>query len=210
MHVPPTGGKARWLAAVLVAGGCLLGLALHAGGAEQPEPGPALKVGVVDMGRVLRSSEQWRDMAEERARLVQKMRETMQDLTRQVQVLRNEYANLPPGTDEKRQKAAELEQAVRDREQKRQEFEQEVGRSYSRATRRMFQKLSDAVAAYARERGLDLVLKKQSVDLEGPESLGQNIMLATAEVLYAGEKLDVTDAVVERMNAEYPGPVEVK
>jgi len=35
-------------------------------------------------------------------------------------------------------------------------------------------------------------------------------MLATTEVIYAEPGLDISQAVVERLNAEYSGPIEVK
>jgi Skp family chaperone for outer membrane proteins len=201
------------LMAVLALGALAVAALLPAGrrtarsahGSAPAEQG--LRVAVVDMSTVLRGSQQWRDMAEERSRLLERMERTMTELTRQVQVLRNEYENQPPG-EQRRRKAMELEQAAREREQKRQEFEQQVARSYSEATREMFAKITEVVGAYAQEQGLDLVLKKQTMEMEGPESLGRNIMLATTEVLYAEPRLDISDIVVERLNAAYPGPVE--
>ena len=54
------------------------------------------------------------------------------------------------------------------------------------------------------------MLKKQSLDLSGPETLGQNIMLATTEVLYADPGLDISQVVTDKLNADYSGPIEVK
>ncbi len=63
---------------------------------------------------------------------------------------------------------------------------------------------------HAREHGISLVLKKQALQLSGPETIEQGLQIATTEVLYADEGLDITDAIVERLNAEYQAPVEVK
>lgn len=167
-------------------------------------------VAVVDMQTVLRQSEQWRDMAQERTRLLETMRSTIQNLTSTVQVLSNEYSSLPPGTEERRAKQQELQEAGAELQQKRQEFERQVAERYSEDTRRMFTAVGDAVAAYAAEHEIDLVLKKQQpADQETP-SIGQDIMVVTTEVLYASDAMDISEAIVRALNADYPGPIEVQ
>ena len=70
--------------------------------------------------------------------------------------------------------------------------------------------IGKAVADHARENGIHIVLKKQDMELAGPESIEQNLRLATTEVLFADPALEITDAVVARLNAGYPGPLEVE
>jgi len=191
-----------------------LALALPLGAAaETPAPKPAPRppvVAVVDISRVLRSSKEWRDSAERRTRLLEKMRVTLGKLSHQAQVLRNDYENLPPGTEERRNKAAELEKALSELEKTRRQFQAQMAAEQSKALREEFKKITAVVAEYAREHGIDLVLKKADLSLSGPQSPERDLALATTEVLYASAALDISDAIVERLNARYPGPIEVK
>ena len=200
-----------WALAVLCAAAALPALVGGAGAAERRAAPPAgVVMAVVDMKGVLRGSRQWRDSAEERARMLDRIRRTLSKLSRQVQVLRNDYENLPPGTDERAQKGAEIEAALQQLEQTRADLETEMARHQNESVRSFFRQLTDVVAEYARENGIHLVLKKQALDLAGPESIEQNLQIATAEVLYADAALDITDAVVERLNAAYLAPIEAK
>ena len=200
-----------------------LASAVHAGSAAAassaaaaPKNAPAASgprtptVAVVDMSNVLANSAEWKDMAQERARLTENAKQTLSNLTQKAQVLRNEYDNLPPGTDERTAKANELQAAVQDLQKTQQQLESQIGQNYTAATRTIFTKVAKVVGVYANEHHIDLVLKKQTLDLSGPETLGQNIMLATTEVLYADPGLDISQVVTDKLNAEYSGPIEVK
>jgi len=201
--------SAAWLCAALAGAATV---ALAASQAQPPAAAPAapLKVAVVDMERVLRASRQWQDAVEERSRLMDAMNRTLGKLTAQVQVLRNEFENLAPGTEERRARGAELEQALQERQQARLDFESRIAGQHSSSARRLFGELEKVVAAYAQQNGVALVLKKHAVELTGPESVEQGLMIATTEVLYADASLDISDAVIERLNAAYEGPIEVK
>jgi Skp family chaperone for outer membrane proteins len=209
----------------LVLGAAMVALAsaVHAGSAPPapvpaagpknaaPAPGPRTPiVAVVDMSNVLANSAEWKDLAQERNRLTENAKQTLSNLTQKAQVLRNEYDNLPPGTDERTAKANELQASLQDLQKTQQQFETQIGQSYTAATRTIFAKVGKIVEAYAREHNIDLVLKKQTLDLTGPETLGQNIMLATTEVLYADPGLDISQFVTDKLNAAYSGPIEVK
>ncbi len=179
------------------------------GGAPPPATA-GLRVGVVDMDRVLQSSGEWRDATEERVRMMDTMRRSLNKLSQRVQVSRNAYDNLPPGSDERRAKGAEIEQALAELQQQRMEYEQQIAERHNEAIRNIFGKVSAAVSSYAQQHGLSLVLKKQKLELTGPQTVEQSLTLATAEVLYADPALDISDAVIERLNAAYSGPIEVR
>ncbi len=186
-------------------------IAHGAGPGEAPPPeAHGLRVGVVDMDRVLQSSGEWRDATEERVRMMDTMKRSLSKLSQRVQVLRNAYDNLPPGGDEQRAKGAETEQALTELQQQRMEYEKQIADHHNETIRSIFGKVSAAVSSYAQENNLDLVLKRQKLEFTGPQTVEQSLTLATAEVLYADPSLDISDAVIERINAAYSGPIEVK
>lgn len=205
-------GKALSVPGLLLLVGVTAALGLWASALEGAgdRPAAALKVAVVDMSRVLKDSREWRDAVEERARLLDTMKRTLNELSRRNQVLRNEYENLPPATEERQQKAAEIERAVQEFQQARIDLEEQIARQHDKSVRGLFGKLNRIVAAYAQQNGVQLVLKKQDVDLAEPETVEQSLQIATTEVLYADPALDISDAVVEALNAAYEGPIEVK
>lgn len=205
-------GKALAVPGLLLLVGVIAALGLWASALEGAGDRPAavLKVAIVDMSRVLKESREWRDAVEERARLLDTMKRTLNKLSRRNQVLRNEYENLPPGTEERQQKAAEIERALQEFQQTRVDLEEQIARQHDKSVRGLFGKLNRIVAAYAQQNGVQLVLKKQDVDLAEPETVEQSLQIATTEVLYADPALDISDAVVEALNAAYEGPIEVK
>ncbi len=177
--------------------------------AGAPEPDSPLRVAVVDMSRVLKEAAAWRDAAEERSRMIERMQRTLGQRRREAQVLRNELENLPPGTDQRQAKALELQRALVQLQQEQMEFEAGIAEHHNAAVRDLLGRLARAAQEHARENGIDLVLKRQGMEPDAA-SPQQGLEMATADVLYAAERLDVTDAVVARLNAEHEGPIEVR
>lgn len=200
-----TGRAALLVAAVAVAAGAAV--TVTGTGAAAP---PQLRVAVVDMARILRGSEEWRDSVEERSRLLDTMKRTLSKLSQQAQVLRNEYQNLAPGTQERDDKGADLERALREMEQTRLDFEDRIARQHSQSVLSLFRSLDAVVADYAREHGVSLVLKKQQLEPGGPQGVEESLQLATAEVLYADSALDISEPIIAALNAQYEAPIEVK
>ena len=158
-----------------------LASAVHAGSAPPPVPaaGPKNAAPAPGLARPLwpwwtcptswPTAPSGKDLAQERNRLTENAKQTLSNLTQKAQVLRNEYDNLPPGTDERTAKANELQASLQDLQKTQQQFETQIGQSYTAATRTIFAKVGKIVEAYAREHKIDLVLKKQTLDLTGPK-----------------------------------------
>lgn len=142
------------------------------------------------------------------------MRQTMQraveKLARQEAILRNEHENLPPGSTERLLKAAQVERAARQLQQTQAEMELEVAAAYRATVRSVFGQVSRACADYAARHGIALVLKKQDIDFDAPDSIEQGLRISTTEVLYADPALDISEAIIQAVNAGYEGPIEVK
>ncbi len=189
--------------------GVLTALAASGAATESAPPDKAL-IAVVDMGRVLAGCQEWQDAVQERARMMDAARRTLDKLVRKDQVLRNEYENLAPGTDERQKKAEELQAALQEYDQTRQQLDEEAARKHEAAVRSLFAKLNRVVGQYAKEHAISIVLKKQDFDLTEPQSVEQSLQIATTEVLYADPALDISSPVLERLNADYKGPIEVK
>ncbi len=203
----------RWLLVVALLasfGGHLCDGAPAETGREAGPSDQKTLLAVVDMGRVLAGCKEWQDAVAERARMLDAARRTLDKLARKGQVLRNDYENLPPGTEERAKKAEELEAALQEYQQMRQQLDEEAARQHESSVRNLFARLDSVVREYAKEHGISIVLKKQDFDLSAPQSVEQSLQVATTEVLYADASLDISTAIIERLNASYKGPIEVK
>ena len=81
--------------------------------------------------------------------------------------------------------------------------EARLQRERSVLTKDMYRTILQAVADVAKQSGVQLVLYKHQGELSGqtlPDLLDQ---IERRQVLYAGSEMDITDAVVARLNAAY-------
>ncbi len=180
-------------------------------GSESPQPAtPQASVAVVDMAKLLHKSEEWQDLIAERKSMLDSRQRALDKLVRRVQVLRNEQEALPPGGEERRAKALEVQKAISELESTRRRYESEAAEQYSQAIRTMLGKVSRAVDAYAEEQGIQVVLKKQDLQLAGEQSLQPQLIMGTADVLYASPDLEITEGVIRKLNADYEGPIRVQ
>jgi len=196
------------------AGLALICLAMLNGrGAAQEAPRPAVAppvIAVVDMARVLQGSEQWQDVLEENARLVQNRQRALDKKVRHVQVLRNEHESLPPGSAERQRKAGELQEAMNQLELTRREYEAEAAKRRATATRTCLATVGQAIASYARRHDIDIVLKRQNLGADDMQGMEPQLMMATTDVLYAADHLDISTAIIAELNAASRTPIQVK
>jgi Skp family chaperone for outer membrane proteins len=204
----------RKLGAIAVAGLFVLiilgGPCSSAEAQEEAEKPVAFRLAVVDMDRVMDKCEQWADYLEQRNGLQDKMRRALQQYDRQARMLRSEYENLPPGSDAAREKGLALEEALRLYDETQRDFEQELRREHMQALGDLFNKVSAAIREYAEQNEIDLVLKKQELDVSAAQPVEMGMVITTAQVLYVQERYDITPTIVEALNARYPGDIKEK
>jgi len=165
----------RWLRPTALA----LGLAL---GGVAVQAQDAVRVAYVDMQRLIDSAPQ---VIQGRARLAREFAEADASL-RQEQIrldqLESALREAPPGQDgEPSGLAVEAAALRRSIERSRQRLNEELSSRVQQETDSAWPRIEEAVAAYAREQGYDLVVP-------GP-------------VLYASGRIDITDRVLDRLRA---------
>lgn len=69
----------------------------------------------------------------------------------------------------------------------------------------LFEKMSDAVAEYAKSEGIDVVLNDDSAEKVPDNAPAQQTMsaMASRRVLFAAHEIDISDEVAQRMNNAY-------
>ncbi len=191
--------------AVLLPGAVMRGARAQEGAADA---GRRFRLAVVDLDMVLTRSEQWADHQEESQRLRETSRLTLEKYERQVRVLRLDLQNLPPGAPEAAAKRDGIEKAMLEYRQARDGFDQQLGAMRIAALGTVFNDINSVIEQHAREHGLDLVLKKQDLTVSPKQPSELGVIIATANVLYARDSYDITDAVVEALNARYPEEIK--
>jgi len=197
--------------AVILVGGLIAVLATSppvgaAGGESDGSP----TIAVVNLSGVFRATEQWKDYQAKHQESLEEMQRSLSKLEKNARILRSEYENLAPGTDARKSKRDELEKALQEFQTKKNSFQQDISKKYNEFLYKMFRNVTTTVEEYADQNNIDIVLKKTNLQQSPTAPSQTDLMIATTNVLYAGEKVDITDQVTKKLNSEYPGQIEVK
>ncbi|MFW6044297.1 MAG: OmpH family outer membrane protein [Planctomycetota bacterium] len=206
----------------LLVGACaitLLGMVLgpaeaESGSESDPDTFRITHLAVVNVDRVLEESRQWQDRREELDQMRERMQNTIDRKERGIRVLEGEYENLPQGTERAQKKRNEIQEAMEDYQETRRDFERELAEKRDRFLTDVMTKINEAVEALAEERDLDLVLKAADPEMseDGTEesAMDRGALLqraSVADVLFARDRLDISDRVIERLDARYTGEI---
>jgi len=66
------------------------------------------------------------------------------------------------------------------------------------------------ISQYGKANGFDMILRGQSPPKEMDKRQTLRVQMEWNDVLYWSDALDITDAIIEKMNAGYQGPIEEK
>jgi Skp family chaperone for outer membrane proteins len=182
----------------------LLALVVGAAPALAADDAPGLKIATFDLGRVEKASQRKLDgMAAIEARFAERKKDFE---TRQAR-LRNMMQDLRgsvfrPGSPEHREMTVRAQNLEREVKRLGVALTRDIGEAKSRLLRDLYEDLERAIAHLVEAEGYDLVfqLQKPSPTLPAPEMARQ---LNAMALFHAHPRFDVTDRLVEAMNASY-------
>jgi Skp family chaperone for outer membrane proteins len=191
---------------ILVAAAAVVALAAWAGigRAQSSRPGANFtRLAVCDVSSVFNKYQRASDLSIEfngrRDRVKAEDDEKLKQMDAQAAMIKE----LATGSKKYDEEVEKLQKMDAERQVWRKIQEQTVMRDYRLATEQMYNEINTTIAAVAKEQGFDIVLYRDSVELnsETPtELLGK---IALRKVLYNDPSLDITDQVIERVNATY-------
>jgi len=169
---------------------------------------PPARVAVVDLTRVFSQSTR-------RQALEEALRERQGELARQenarleaIQRLSGEIESYAMGTPERTKLERERKAAAGELETWRRESFAEMNEKFTGLLSVLYNEACRDAAAAASERGFDMVIKDQSSE-RAPETRDEAAMMFSQRiVIYAKPEYDLTDEVVQRMNARYAAELE--
>jgi Skp family chaperone for outer membrane proteins len=163
-----------------------------------------LRIATADIGEIYkkyarREAEQgemnaWRVQIEERVKAMDAERQRLQ----------KEIDALALGSPERLERKKKLDDLQQELLAATRGARKELDERVTRVTSELYQEILAIIADYARDNKIDLVLKQQSFTPEEaaiPQGLMMQIGLQT--VLYQREGLDITPAIIERLNRRY-------
>ncbi|MEM6854512.1 MAG: OmpH family outer membrane protein [Planctomycetota bacterium] len=188
---------------VALFGALTLGLYVTAGGQAGGEVAPT-KVAVVNLQEVINECSQQAAFRAENTAKADSLRAEQEQRQREIQSITTAIDPLQPGSDAWENKRQELRQKTLELQVWVQMQEQDSQLAQARQFAEIYVAASDAAAAIAEQAGYDVVL--QGGDL--PDLMRLNIqqlqtVVQTRKVIYSSDSVDITNAVLQRVNSEF-------
>jgi len=182
-----------------------------AGGTEKTAPPPVrdLRIAVVDLSRLFQEYKRAREFRDELITLLRSYSNKLKSLRRRVAQNRNELKDYAIGTAEFLAKQEELRERVNELRALEQEAAAARNSKWVILLKDTYADIDAAVQEYARERKIDLVIKQQSIGEYEEATLkkmtrdSMAIEISQRTILFATDQLDITDAILERLNETY-------
>lgn len=201
--------KNRFAQATLVAAVLIVGIPTLKGGSTliaQDSSSPTA-VATVDLNAVITQSKASTAQEQSRAGREAQIQTEGQSKNDQLQKLRADMDLLAPGSSARQAKEKELRAALVEAQVWQQVSQAEEQATRSREFLALYEAANQAVAAVAKDRGVDIVLTAgQLPDLaQLARADAQQIaaILQNRKVLYNAQSADITQSVLARMNADF-------
>ena len=187
------------VAAVLVAG-----VVLTRSLAQDPAPaGPSPALAVCDIVHVFNNYARAADLNAQLNERGQALQSEDTKRAEAIQALEQELDLLKEGSPEYEQRFNEAQRLSIERQAWAKYQETLVMRERHRLTVEMYEEVRQAVAAVAAQRGIDVVIYNVREPLKGETTAQLLQEMQDRKVLYASERADITDAVLEGLNRQY-------
>jgi Skp family chaperone for outer membrane proteins len=185
------------LAAALV-----LGVYVTAGGQSGGSASPT-RVAVVDLQEVINNSDQQAAYTQTNQAKAEELRSEQQRRQQEIVTMQNAIDPLQPGSDAWRNKRNEIQQKSMELEVWARMQEQNNQLEQARQFATIYQTANEAAAAVAESAGYDVVLTTGELpDLMRLNIEGLRTVVQSRKVVYAADRVDITAAVLQRVNAE--------
>ena len=167
------------------------------------------KVGTVNPAKVFNEMQETKDLKQAMDGQRQQIENEAKQRNDQVQEARKRRALFEDGSPEFQKANAELIQAAVQNQAWQELVKADLARQQKSQMVRLFGKIEQAANEIAKERKLNLVVVEQRIDMPKGEVLDQmnpdqvRALINQRNVLYSDGSLDITDAVLKRVDENY-------
>ncbi|MEM8738682.1 MAG: OmpH family outer membrane protein [Planctomycetota bacterium] len=188
---------------VAVMGAAVLGLYVTAGGQSGSGAAPT-KVAVVNLETVIRECQQQAAMIANNQQLAGTIKAEQERRRQEINTLTTQIDPLQPGTEAWNNKRDELEAKTIELQVWAQATEQKNQREQARQFAEIYTAATEATKDVAASLGYDIVLQASELqDISRTNVQGLQTLVATRKVIHAAENVDITAAVLARVDANF-------
>lgn len=188
------------IVSALAAGAIGLGVAGTA-----PNDTPPARVAVCDVATVFNKYSRAQDLSAQFSDKAKKMTDEDEQRAAAIKKVEQTLESLRQGSKEYEVRLADLEKMSMERQVWRNTQEQMAVREHRRLTEEMYKEVLEAIAASAKDKGYDLVLYREDVDIVSTTTTELLNKIAARKVLFSVASIDITAPVLERVNRQYRG-----
>ena len=165
--------------------------------------GPRGTVAVCDVVTVFNNYQQAKDLSAEFQERAKKLAAADEQKLRAIQEVEKVLDALKPGSKSYEEQLQKWEKLSVERATWRRLREQVNLREHRRLTEEMYTEILTMIETVAKERRYDLVLHRENVELASQTTTELLNKIAQRKCLYAAKSIDITDAVLKRVNSRY-------
>ena len=163
----------------------------------------SLKVGYIDLTRVLKEYPKRQGLEEKLAKQRAALGGDVQARTAEVNRLRGEIEQLAKGTPERLDLERKAQQAFVEWQKVSRESQRKVDALMGEMLKELYGEVTAMVAQVGREGGYDFILKDQTSERQDSNRRQLVFDISQRLVLYAKPEYDISGIVIERLRAQY-------
>ncbi len=159
------------------------------------------RIGVVNLRTIFQKNKLNEDFD---AKLEQEKNKTMAEveaITKKIEDMKAEMKTRTVGSNDYMGLMSQVLEQQGMLQAKKEFFQQSMEARQQRFTEDLYMKAKEAIADYAAKNGYDLVLVKDEIQFPAASPNDLMLALSTRKVLYSSPELDITDAILEAVNA---------
>ena len=187
---------------MLASAGFTAGVLALAAAAASLAPAPST-VAVVDLGRVFNSLNAWTAFQEAKVAMAQDAQEDALAQRERIEELQADLEDFPEASERHRSALLALQLAAIEFEASLTFRDLQLQRFESKSIRNLYESIRAGAAKFAEDNGYDMVIVDDGVDAIPEDAPDPIAMISSRRVLFARDRLDVTDALIAAMNAAY-------
>ncbi len=144
-----------------------------------------LKIGVVDLYRVLNESEEGKKAVNELQSMLESRQKTLEEKQKKIQTLREEYEKKKAilSEDARKSKEEEIERLGRELQRNAADYQVELQKKQNEITQSMLKEIRQIINEFAQKEGYNLILEK-----------------AEQLIIYTTPQVEITDKIISLFN----------
>ena len=196
----------RRITGLALGGALLLATCMVAAGSPEPQDPPKpFRLGVVNLKECFKKEQydRMKQVHEEIGKLRKEYTDELKALEKKISKLKERMDAVPQGTDLARDLLIQYRMTQNEIKMKRELNQYILREKSSDMVRAVYNEIRRVVKLVGQEQRYDLILRVEEPEIEGEDPVSVNQQISSRVVLYQNATVDVTDAVIKRLNEEW-------